>query len=195
MNNNTVSNYPTHFLKAVELIENARKEYQVPSENWTYPTRHRFGIPNDGYYAEIFSDGMDWQSSYWIVEEYQCNRPVVEPLLIFESSKEEDKFNSYDFDCLLKACMFYRRDKLFLKHDDLGVYTEIIWPFLKLVNENIKFKKMKLFSMCHASQNEVKFWLNIDYVPQCIFERIEHESNRCNWIKTQGQPGGIQKGY
>ena len=58
---NTVSSYSTHFLRAVELIKKARETYKVPSENWPYPTQYRFGIPNDNYYAEVWTDGMDWQ--------------------------------------------------------------------------------------------------------------------------------------
>lgn len=64
---NTTSKQSTHFLRAIELIKKARDDFRVPSENWPHPTEHRFGIPNDHYYAEVWIDGMDWQSSYGLL--------------------------------------------------------------------------------------------------------------------------------
>ena len=80
---NTVNREPTHFMRAYELIEKARSDFKVPSENWPHPLATRFGIPNDCYYAEIWVDGMDWQPSYWIIEEAKLDKPKIQPLLIF----------------------------------------------------------------------------------------------------------------
>ena len=90
---NTVSKHPTHFLRAVELIKKAREEFRVPSENWPHPTDYKFGIPNDRYYAEIFTDGMDWQPSYWVIEDKQLEKPQIQPFVIFEYNEDREKFN------------------------------------------------------------------------------------------------------
>jgi hypothetical protein len=163
---NTVSNHPTHFLRAVELIIQAREEWNVPSENWPYPTEYRFGIPNDNYYAEIFTDGMDWQPSYWILEEYKLRKPKIQPLMIFNNHKERHIFNDYDFGELFSAMFYYRRDSVWVNSKDLGYYTDTVWPFLSLFKNETRYKNLKLYAFEHASQPRVVFWLNQDFIPE-----------------------------
>lgn len=176
---NTTSKYPTHFLRAVEIIIHARTEYNVPSENWAHPTQYNFGIPNDHYYGEIWIDGMDWQPSYWVIEEYQLNKPVVQPFIIFESNEERENFNSHDFTALVGAMLYYRRDKLWVEKNDYGYYTDSVWPYINLVDNKIKFKTMKKYYFQHASQNRVEFWANIGFIPEVYREK--KKNNRDDW--------------
>jgi hypothetical protein len=54
MNNNTISKIPTRFLTGVELIKEARKIFNICSENWTYP-KINLGDENSEYYAELWA--------------------------------------------------------------------------------------------------------------------------------------------
>ena len=123
---NTTSRYSTHFLRGVELIKWAREEFRVPSENWPHPTEHRFGIPNDNYYAEVWVDGMDWQASYWIIEEISYHKPQIQPLIIFNHHEERNRFNDWDFHDLLKAMMYYRRDLKWVNKKDVGIFSDSV---------------------------------------------------------------------
>jgi len=162
---NTVSRYPTHFLRAVELIIKARDTFNVCSENWPSPTKYNFGIPNDQYYAEIWVDGMDWQPSFWIIEEHSLQKPEINPLIIFDSNENRSLFNDRDFEDLINAICWYRRDLLWVKHSDLSYYTDSVWPFLFHKNKNPnKYEPNYYFE--HASQPKVNFWLNFDFVPK-----------------------------
>jgi len=169
---NTTSKYSTHFLRAVELIIKARSDYNIPSENWTYPTRYKFGIPNDNYYAEIWTDGMDWQPSYWVIEELDLDKPVVKPLIVFETNEDRQEFNEYDFEAFINAMLYYRRDKYWIKRNDYGYYTDAIWPYLKRTDEKRpKHSVMKKYLFQHASQPKVEFWLNQHFVPEAYYEK------------------------
>jgi len=165
---NTTSRYPTHFLRAVELIKRARGQFGIPSENWPHPTGNKFGCPRERYYAEIWVDGMDWQPSYWVIEEKDLKSPLVSPFIIFKTNEIRDKFNEYDFSQLVYAALWYRRDEFWVKNDDLGVYTDLIWPFLKVVNSNETAKMSNLTKVYfeHASQNKVTFLMNLDFIPE-----------------------------
>lgn len=164
---NTTSGNPTHFLRAIELIEDGRKRYSVPSENWPYPTRYRFGTPCEKYYAEIWADGMDWQASYWIIEEANLENPQVYPLLIFYENRDRENFFDYDFQLLLEACMWYRRDKFWIKHNDIGMYSDMVWPYLRLLElePSAHFHMVKAYFE-HASQPRVPFLININFIPE-----------------------------
>lgn len=165
---NTTSSQPTHFLRAVELIIEARNIFRVPSENWPFPTEYQFGMPQDRYYAEMWVDGMDWQPSYWIIESDNYNSPICRPLIIFDDHDNRDKFNSYDWRNLLRAIMFYRRDELWVRHNDLGGATDEVWPYLKFFDPVEKLEctpgMFKVFFE-HASQKAVEFHINVEYVP------------------------------
>ena len=175
---NTTSKEPTHFLRAVELIIKAREDFNVPSENWPYPTDHKFGTPNDHYYAEIWTDGMDWQVSYWILEEYKLRKPKIQPLMIFNNHEERSIFNEYDLDELFSAMFYYRRDSVWVNTKDLGHYTDTVWPFLTLFKDETRYKKLKLYAFEHASQPQVVFWLNTDFVPEIYRDRRKSAMNK-----------------
>jgi len=172
---NATSKNPTHFLRAVELIYRAREKFMVPSENWPYPTTYRLGTPCERYYAEIWTDGMDWQPSYWVIEEKNLEKPQVYPFIIFKSNEDRSKFNDYDFEQLVIGSLWYRRDLYWVKQNDSSIYNDISWPYLhdlhvvKKYNLSFKHLCMKKFYFEHASQPTVNFLMNIDFVRKdCI---------------------------
>jgi hypothetical protein len=194
MDNNTTSMYPTHFLRGHELIKWATKEYLAASENWPFPTQFKFGIPMDDYYCEVWANGMDWQTNYWIIEEMNLNYPVPLPLLIFEDSSIEQKFNHHDFCMLIQAAMYYRRDQVFIQANKIGFYTDMVWPYLTILDDEVRYGILQHFSFKHNSQKEVDFWMNPEFVPSTVFERKKHEDNRSNRDETPGLGGGVQEG-
>jgi hypothetical protein len=115
---NSCNTNASHFPAALDLIRWARAHFKVASENWPYPTIHRLGDPRDGYYAEVWQDGMDWQNSYWIIESIKHDNPKIQPIIIFEDHRDEEKFNAYDFANLLRAIMQKRRWKLWFDSDE-----------------------------------------------------------------------------
>ncbi len=186
---NTTSRNPTHFLRAVELIEKARGDFKVPSENWPHPSTSRFGIPNDRYYAEIWIDGMDWQPSYWIIEEKNLEKPQIQPLIVFNHHEERNTFNSWDFEDLLRAIMYYRREYIWLRKNDLGLYTESVWPFLTLFKDEVRHEKMKAYAFEHASQPKVVFWLNEAFIPEVYRGRNSNSRKQisdCSQLNSDG---------
>jgi hypothetical protein len=177
---NTTSIYPTHFLRGVELIYNAREKYSIPSENWPHPLSYKFGSPCERYYAEVWVDGMDWQPSYWVIEEKELENPQAFPFIIFEDNSDREKFQPYDFDQLIHACLYYRRDKYWVNHNDWGVATDLIWPFLYLIENTIQFKMTKRYGFEHASQPLTTFWLNYEFIPEEYRDRAwkDYRNNR-----------------
>jgi len=158
----------THFIGADRIIEECGKKYNIPTERWAYPYL-KFGTVEDNYYAEIWQNGMDWKNNYWIIEETVECGTKCSPLIMFEDSNEEIKFNKWDFNELLKAICWFRRDKFWLKHNDVGIYTDTVLPFLKvgkpesLINT---LPEIHWFSFEHASQVKVNFLLNLNFVPR-----------------------------
>jgi hypothetical protein len=192
---NTTSNHPTHFLRGVDLIVDARTKFRVASENWPHPTYHRFGIPYDYYYAEMWEDGMDWQPSYWIIEQIKYEDPQILPFMIFDNHAERERFNDYDFKSLVKAMLHYRRDDLIFKTGDLTVFSDLVWPFIELKEDVTKHGNMKLFKFSHASQPETSFLANEFFIPdQYCRRREENEGNRGYWYPPEGFNRGIQEG-
>lgn len=171
MYSNTTSVYPTHFLRGVELVVEATKEFSLSSENWPYPSQYKFGIPLDHYYAEVWCNGMDWQTNYWIIEENNLENPQIKPLIVFENHDESKNFNDHDFSMLIRGVFYYRRDCLFVKHDNLGFYNELVWQYLTRIGDDIRYDVMQMFQFEHASQLPVKFWMNPLYVPPICFKR------------------------
>jgi hypothetical protein len=164
---NTTTHYPTHILRGYEIIEKARGIYKMSSENWPYPTKHTIGTPKDPYYAEVWVDGMDWQHNYWIIEVDRYETPQTYPLIQFTSHDEEDKFNHYDFDELMDAILFYRRSLVWLDSKEKGMYQDSAWPYLHRISGN--HHRLKFMIWCfftHASQREVKFWINMNFIPK-----------------------------
>jgi hypothetical protein len=167
---NTVSREPTHFLAAVELIKEARKSYQIPSENWPYPLSYRYGFPEDRYYAEVWVDGMDWQYTYWIIEKANYNNPIVYPLVVFDSHKQRDLFNDYDLRQLFMAMMDYRRNEIWLRSSEDSWYNDDVWCFVErlfpIQEERLKKWGCDRFVLEHASQKPVTFFGNLAYIPE-----------------------------
>ena len=168
---NTVSNHPTHFLRAVDLIIRARGLYNIPSENWPHPIKDRFGIPNDRYYAEVWVDGMDWQPSYWVIEEKELEKPHIYPFIIFSKTSDRMKFNDWDFSELIKAALWFRRDKYFIKQNDLGYFTDMVWPFLFTTKQETAFPVLSEVYFSHASQPRVEFMMNKNFIPSTYLGR------------------------
>ena len=165
---NSIVRNPTKFPAALQLIEVARSTFNVSSENWPEPTDFTFGNSRDRYYAEIWLDGMDWQPSYWFIEYANPTfKPEIYPFAIFESHGDREKINRWDWNELCSACSFYRRDKSWIKHGDLGYYTDTIWPFVE-INKNEKWSHHDTMIRCsinHASMEMVNFWINKKFIP------------------------------
>jgi len=165
IDNNSTSERPTHFLAATQLIKEARNTYNICSENWTYPTDYRLGDPRDPWYAEVWSDGMDWNYVLWVIEKNNYSNPKVYPLIIFENDKEKSKFNPFDFKELILALLDYRRDTYWIHSNDFHRFRDTVWPYLSTC------KSEKLLWECefkHASQPLVKFLINKDFLPLSI---------------------------
>jgi len=192
MYSNTTSLHPTHFLRGVELVDQATDEFDACTENWPYPTQYRYGMPMDHYYAEIWHNGMDWQSNYWIIEELDLRKPQIQPLIIFNNHEEEQIFNDHDFSMLVMAAFYYRRDYTFINHKDLGYYNDMVWPYLTLFKDESRYQKMKLFAFEHASQPRVVFWMNTAFVPTVCMRR-KNENNRSDRNPKTKLGGGLEK--
>lgn len=179
---NTTSIFPTHFLRGVELIDRASIRYGVPSENWPAPTQYCYGMPMDHYYSEIWSNGMDYQVSYWIIEELDLEKPQIQPFIIFDNHEELEKFNPHDFSMLVMASFYYRRDYTFIGHKDLGIYNDCVWSYLNLFKNEIKYDKMKMFAFEHNSQEPVTFWMNTTFIPEIVLNsrKDKNVSNEIN---------------
>lgn len=169
---NTTSDNPTYFLRGVELVRQANDFYNMPSENWPYPTKHRFGMPQDLYYAEVWNDGMDWNSNYWLIEAVSYNDPKIYPLVFFEDSNDRDKYNDYDFSLLMRAIMFYRRDHLWIRQDERGVYNDQVWSYIQPAQEKMeRCPCMRKFTASHGSLGPVDFYMNEECVPEYVLTK------------------------
>jgi len=161
---NTVTESPTHFPAALAMIQEARERFKVPSENWPRPTDIRFGMPRDRYYAEVWTDGMDWQPSYWAIESANSSKPACYPFIIFENHKDRERF--LDFKEFCRACLFFRRDILWTRQDPRGHYNDTVWSWFR-VCEPLEFGTCEDMIKCsakHASQSEVKFLANLEFL-------------------------------
>lgn len=165
MSNNTTTTYPSYFPRALDLIEGALKRYDLHTENWAYPTEYRFGIPHDKYYAEVWHNGMDWQSNYWLIETSHLSSPTCVPLIVFDNDDTSlDRFNY--FGELVKACLHYRRDITWLKAQDQGHYGDAVWSFMWKCDPEVRGHKVMIkMGMSHASQRPVEFYLNESCAP------------------------------
>ena len=177
MHSNTTSLYPTHFLRGVELVDQATRDFSAASENWPCPSQYKFGMPIDEYYAEVWENGMDWQKNYWVIEEIKLEDPIIQPLIIFENHEEEEKFNHHDFGMLIKAALYYRRDSVFIQHKNYGCYKDLVWPFLYLINDTKRFNVMEYFMFQHANQQPVQFWMNPSFIPEYILDKKKINSS------------------
>jgi len=167
INNNALSSFPTRFLAGIQLIAEAREMYHVPSENWTYPF-FNYGQSDDKYYAELWSDGMDWNYNVWVIESVKYGDPVVTPFMNFERGEEYEKFNNYDLKLLYKEALRYRRSTEWLVFNDnkKDWDSEIMHHIHKIDHPsqspiNMLFK----YYIEHNSQKRVEFWMNQKFLP------------------------------
>jgi hypothetical protein len=163
--NNTTSKHFTHFLTVPQLLEEALIEFNMCSENWSYPTGIRLGDPQDPYYAEIWTNGMDWNKIYWIVETINFSSPKAYPLVFFENHESHEKFNDYDFKKMMRFFMYFRRNKCWIEEED--VHDEEISPYLKFYSHKIKENLpdgMLLTTFSHGSQQEIRFYTNFNII-------------------------------
>jgi len=170
INNNTTSTQPTHFLMGVELIKQAMHDTGFCSENWAYPTQHRYGFADDRYYAEVWHNGMDWNTVYWLIEKSELHNPRIYPMIYFEDSCDRTKYNDCDFRDLCGAIMHYRRDIAWIKSKDpKGYYSDMVWPFIRLTVPEDRLKScpsMVRHRVEHGSQEAVEFYMNEDLIPK-----------------------------
>lgn len=183
---NTTSKNPTHFLRGVDLVKRGRQEHEIPSENWPYPTDMKFGFPQDKYYAEVWHDGMDWNSNYWVIEEIQLAKPQIHPLILFDKYEDREKFNDYDFENLVQACLFFRRDAFWVRSGDYEGSTDLVWPFYNNTGE-VKCEVMWKSWFEHASQPVVNFWINYNFIPR-EYWRIRHPDEK-DWNSGNEETG------
>jgi len=155
--NNTASTIKTSFLAGVELIKDARIKFNVHSENWTYP-RCTFGESDDPYYAEIWTDGMDWNLVFWLLETTGYGDPKVVPCIIFDEKCLED-ITRHSINNIVRMIFKLRRDKLWIKQYDIIPFGDDVLPFLK-IEEDYPHNFYNDVTYEHGSQPKVKFQLS-----------------------------------
>ncbi len=160
LDNNSLSKIPTRFLRGVELVQRGLEEYKLYSENWAQPWIS-FGYHQDGYYGEIWFNGMDWQNNYWLIESVDYSNPKCYPIIVFKDYKDEFS----EMKELFLDIMWDRRNKLWLKrHHDKDLFTF----YIHKVEPAEKFSDTEggpsdcliKYYIEHASQKRKEFWLN-----------------------------------
>jgi len=178
MKNNVLSNVQTHFLQGVSIIQEARDKFSIASENYTYPLKH-YGDPSfDDYYAEIWTDGMDWNAVYWLLESVSIEKPKVIPLLEFSEGEERAKFNDRDFYRLL-AALVWKSKAIKEDLDQKGRFFDDPWAYLKPTDIS-KTYDSELFIKCyygHGSQEDVFFWVNNKFLIYNEYKNIGIDYN------------------
>jgi len=179
MYQNVTSMKATCFLKGVELVNFARGHYELCSENYTYPY-YSFGSPRDRYYAEIWEDGMDWQSTYWLIEAFNYNEPVVYPFIRFYDVKQTFVLH-WEFESFIQHALEYRRNLLWIKDERHTAADDLMWPFLYLnLDGNFKTDKNKILVPVyfeHASQPKICFEMNKFCISDRVYSRIGYFSD------------------
>jgi len=204
MTQNTTSIWPTHFLAGVELINKAGAEHSLPSENWAYPTEYRLGYPRDTFYAEVWTNGMDWQNNYWVIWSI-CENPVCEPLISFTRYEDEGRFKFLG--SFIKAQLSFLRDQAIAadrgvpfsgdmskKPAKPGVISAVkkprdpafslashmawdeVWTFTWTNPKKAGHKDLVWTGMSHASQPPVEFWANSKYMPERVLNHTRPNS-------------------
>jgi len=154
--NNTTSSTKTSFLAGVELVKDARQTYNVSSENWTYP-KYIFGETDDEYYAEVWTDGMDWNLVFWLIESIKYNEPKIVPFAIFEEDCLE-KISKRTLDEITRLIFRLRRDKFWIKQYNVGHLHDEVLPYLTIDERPHNFYNLAIFE--HGSQERVEFLLS-----------------------------------
>ena len=159
--NNTVIDIPSRMPAATNIILTAREEFGVSSENW--PTHVlSFGYHEDRYYAEMWTDGMDWNLSVWLLEAVSFDNPKPILAIHFNDDFERLKIQGEDWDILLKGLCYFRRDSLLSNTGDQFVYNDRLWPYLKL--QGGEFGDLKEFTYDHHSMKPATLFIN----PLCV---------------------------
>jgi hypothetical protein len=171
---------------AVELINEARKEkYQsFYTENWIYPTEYTFGSPKDKYYAEIWSDGMDWTTNYWLLEAACWDRPKAYGLMTFGNEEAENKLNPWVLRELLEDTMEYRRSVTWFK-EDYGEeydkhYFDKIWIYIRRLEPREALERNDFIvkhRILHGSQPRFEFYMNENLIPPQQSVSNRHEAD------------------
>ena len=178
IDNNTTDKNGTHFLRGVELINKATDDFNFHIENWAYPTCYSYGNPKDRYYAEVWHNGMDWNSNYWLIETAELIKPTVYPFIHFSNNDERYKYNDNDFEDLCNAIMHYRREITWIKSNDPeGYYSDTVWPFIDSIKpeEKLEFCECMIkHRIIHASQKRCEFYLNVNLIPN--LKRVNHNN-------------------
>lgn len=166
LKNNVLSNNHTHFLQGVNLIQEGREVFDICSENYTYPLKH-YGDPSfSEYYGEVWSDGMDWNVVYWLIESANFSDPKALPMIIFDSGDERNKFIDYDFYRMIKGFIWKRKANTLQISDEKSVYVDTTWAFLHSIKETKQHGNL-MFVKCffeHGSQEKVEFWVNSKFL-------------------------------
>ena len=169
MLNNTVSKIATRFLRGVELVDQLNKKWEIQYENWSYP-HMTYGDPDDPYYAEIWENGMDYNIVFYLLE--NINYEIKTNILMFADNKEWQKLERTGEDKeILQAILYMRRDKLWIKKNDYGAYSDTFLPYIHFENKKPYYEQvtdMKWAKIMHeaffehASQPRAKFLVNKD---------------------------------
>lgn len=161
MKYNTTIEYATHFLNPTQIIEEGIKKFNVSSENYPMPTKNKIGDTFDDYYAEIWSKGMDWQETFWLLE-YHCPKtPIAIPVLIFEDNKSLDIFNSDDLNSLFRGLLVSRKQLKTNYKYPIYFMDGIIFYLKQISNCN---KEFEYYKFVHHSQPKIKFWIKNDLI-------------------------------
>lgn len=136
--NNSCSSIPTRFLTGAQLIKTGNGIYGVESENWAYP-KFSFGDHESSYYAEAWMNGMDYNYTYWAIEQANYGKPTPIPLIHFPETKDREGFQDKDFENMCKAFMHVRRydltkeSKIISYKKQYGIYDDMTWPVFRIV--------------------------------------------------------------
>lgn len=161
LDNNTVSKIETRFLRGVEIVQKLTKEYEVPNENWTYPWI-TFGDSEDPYYAEIWYNGMDYNNTFYLLE--QINYSIKVHLLM--DIDGDDWINMSDPKEFFNCIFWMRRDRTWIKTGNYGRYNDDVLPYITFGKKEEKRFKGELSNITfqHASQPKIDFLINKDLI-------------------------------
>lgn len=171
--NNTVTQVPSRMPAATAIIKMAENEYRYASENWPVPL-FTFGDYPDPYYAEIWSSGMDWSLTLWLLETMGHGRPVPIPMIHFVDRNEAGRFNPMDEQELWAAICWFRRDSLWVHSKSLAQYPDTVWSHVGIesgTETDHGSENMLWASFEHNSQPKVRFWINKKVVPSIVKDR------------------------
>ena len=159
----------THFIGTEKLIDTARTIYNVHSENYAYP-EYYFGHPTLKYYCELWSDGMDYNLMYWLIEydklsDYLSDELNIIPFIYFDNQYERIKFNETYFVLLIENLINNKYNELI--QSNLITKNELVCPYLEFDKENYKMKGKEKLIKCSVKDNfqeEIEFYINSKFL-------------------------------